>query len=155
MSVARPPEAERLGPFRLSDASPLLRVVGLALALGFAFPGLYLVYRNFAVGADPAGLLLSDRTLGPLWRSLRLAVSVSGAALVLGTSLAWFTTRTDLPLRRLWRVLLPLPLVFQPSSELPRSSNPQPRRAGQRSARWHRGSTAPPSFGASTARGWC
>ncbi len=112
MSVARPPEAERLGPLRLSGAPQLLRVVGLALALGFAFPGVYLVYRNFAEGADPAGLLLSDRTLGPLWRSLKLAVSVSGAALVLGTSLAWFTTRTDLPLRRLWRVLLPLPLVF-------------------------------------------
>lgn len=100
------------GPFRLSEAPPLLRAAGLLLALAFAFPGVYLVYRNFAEGADPAGLLVSDRTLGPLWRSLRLAVSVSGAALVLGTGLAWLTTRTDLRFCRLWRVLLPLPLVF-------------------------------------------
>ena len=112
MTVADPAEAGRQGIFRPSAVPPLLRVVGLALALGFAFPGVYLVYRNFAEGADPAGLLISDRTLGPLWRSVRLAVSVSGAALVLGTALAWFTTRTDLPWRRLWRVLLPLPLVF-------------------------------------------
>ncbi|MCE2512107.1 MAG: iron ABC transporter permease [Acidimicrobiia bacterium] len=112
MTAAHPAEAGRQGAFRPSGAPPLLRVAGLALALGFAFPGVYLVYRNFAEGADPAGLLISDRTLGPLWRSARLAVSVSAAALVLGTALAWFTTRTDLAWRRLWRVLLPLPLVF-------------------------------------------
>ena len=112
MTVAHPVEAGRQGVLRPSGAPPLLRVAGLALALGFAFPGVYLVYRNFAEGADPAGLLISDRTLGPLWRSVRLAVSVSGAALVLGTALAWLTTRTDLAWRRLWRVLLPLPLVF-------------------------------------------
>ena len=82
------------------------------MALAFAFPGAYLVYRNFAEGADPLGLALSDRTTGPLWRSLRLAVSVSGAALVLGTGLAWLTTRTDVPFNRLWRILLPLPLVL-------------------------------------------
>jgi len=112
VTVAHQAEAGRQGVFRPSGAPPLLRVAGLALALGFAFPGVYLVYRNFAEGADPAGLLISDRTLGPLWRSVRLAVSVSGAALVLGTALAWLTTRTDLAWRRLWRVLLPLPLVF-------------------------------------------
>ena len=90
----------------------MLRVAGLALAGAFAFPGAYLVYRNFAAGADPAGLLISDRTVGPLWRSLKLAVSVSAAALVLGTGLAWLTSRTDLPLIRLWRILMPLPLVY-------------------------------------------
>ena len=97
---------------RPPSAPPLLRAAGLALAVAFAFPGVYLVYRNFAEGADPVGLIVSDRTIGPLWRSLRLAVSVSGAALALGTALAWLTTRTDLPLSRLWRILLPLPLVF-------------------------------------------
>jgi len=112
VTAAHPAGAGRRGDFRPSGAPPLLRVAGLALALAFAFPGVYLVYRNFAEGADPAGLLISDRTLGPLWRSVRLAVSVSGTALVLGAALAWLTTRTDLAWRRLWRVLLPLPLVF-------------------------------------------
>lgn len=111
MSSAHPPEAAGPAPERVA-APPLLRAAGLVLALGFAFPGVYLVYRNFAAGADPAELLFSGRTLGPLWRSLRLALSVSAAAVVLGTALAWFTTRTDLPLGRLWRVVLPLPLVL-------------------------------------------
>ncbi len=112
MTAVHQAEPGRPGPLRPSGTPPLLRIAGLALALGFAFPGVYLVYRNFAAGADPAGLLISDRTLGPLWRSVRLAVSVSAAALVLGTALAWFTTRTDVAWGRLWRVLLPLPLVF-------------------------------------------
>ena len=90
----------------------LLRVAGLVLALAFAFPGAYLVWRNFTEDADPAGLLLSRRTMEPLGRTLRLAVAVSASAMVSGTALAWLTTRTDVPLARLWRVLLPLPLVF-------------------------------------------
>ena len=95
-----------------SSAPPALRVAGVLLAFLFAFPGVYLVYRALRDGTGPEGLLWSARTLGPLWRTLRLAVSVSACALVLGTGLAWLTMRTDLPLRRLWRVLLPLPLVY-------------------------------------------
>ncbi|WP_420624921.1 ABC transporter permease [Candidatus Poriferisodalis sp.] len=89
-----------------------LRVAGLVLALLFAFPGIYLTYRALGADADPGALLFSQRTLAPLWRTLKLAVTVSAGALVLGTGLAWLTHRTDLPGRRLWRVVLPLPLVF-------------------------------------------
>ncbi len=89
-----------------------LRLGSVLLAVAFAFPGAYLVWRNFTSGADPGGLLLSDRTLQPLGRTLRLAVTVSAAAALIGTALAWMTTRTDLPLRRFWRILAPLPLVF-------------------------------------------
>ncbi len=95
-----------------SSAPTALRVAGVALACVFAFPGVYLVYRALRDGTGPDGLLWSARTLGPLWRTLRLAISVAACALVLGTGLAWLTARTDLPLRRLWRVLLPLPLVY-------------------------------------------
>ena len=96
-----------------SDRAPAaLRGAGLVLALLFAFPGLYLVYRALGADADPGALLFSRRTLAPLWRTLKLAVTVSAGALVLGTAMAWLTCRTDLPLRRLWRVLMPLPLVF-------------------------------------------
>ncbi len=89
-----------------------LRAVGLICSLAFAFPGLYLIWRNFTSGSDPLGLLFNNRTLEPFWRTVRLAVLVSASAAGLGTALAWCTTRTDLPLRRLWRVLLPIPLVF-------------------------------------------
>ena len=96
-----------------SSRAPLaLRALGMVLAAGFAFPAAYLVWRNFDERADPGRLLVSDRTLAPLWRSLRLAAGVSLSAAVLGTALAWITMRTDLPLRRLWRVVLVVPLVF-------------------------------------------
>ncbi|MEC9113205.1 MAG: hypothetical protein VX650_02400, partial [Actinomycetota bacterium] len=89
-----------------------LKFVGLVCSLAFAFPGLYLIWRNFTSGADPLGLLLERQTLEPFWRTVRLAVLVSISTAALGTALAWCTTKTDLPFRRLWRVLLPIPLVF-------------------------------------------
>ncbi len=89
-----------------------LRLVASLLAVAFAFPAAYLVWRNITEGSDPADALLSQQTLDPLLRTLQLAVLVSAAAMVLGTALAWLTTRTDLPFRRLWRVVLPIPLVF-------------------------------------------
>jgi len=70
------------------------------------------VWRNISTDADPIGLLGSSRTLAPLGRTLQLAVLVSVASAAIGTALAWLTTRTDVPLRRLWRTLLPIPLVF-------------------------------------------
>ncbi|MED5362082.1 MAG: iron ABC transporter permease, partial [Actinomycetota bacterium] len=89
-----------------------LRVFGLVTAIAFAFPGVYLVWRNFTSGADPLGLLFSNQTLQPLWRTIYLAGLVSVSAACLGTALAWLTARTDLPFRKLWRALLPVPLVF-------------------------------------------
>lgn len=89
-----------------------LRATGVAIACLFAFPGIYLVWRNISTDADPLGLLGSSRTLEPLWRTLKLAVTVSASAGLIGTTLAWVTVRTDVPLRRFWRTLLPLPLVF-------------------------------------------
>ncbi|HBL08658.1 MAG TPA: iron ABC transporter permease, partial [Acidimicrobiaceae bacterium] len=39
-------------------------------------------------------------------------VLVSATTAVIGTCLAWLTTRTDLPMRRFWRIVVPLPLVY-------------------------------------------
>ncbi len=83
-----------------------------AVAIVFAGPLVYLVYRNIRLGDAARSVLLSDTSLDPLRATVLLAVAVSVSAAVLGTSLAWLTTRTDLPLRRLWRWLAPLPLVF-------------------------------------------
>ncbi|WP_419842214.1 ABC transporter permease [Candidatus Poriferisodalis sp.] len=112
MSVVAPGPAQLAGGPRRSKAPALLRTGGLALAFVFAFPGIYLTYRAFGQGSDPASLLFSERTLAPLGRTLTLAAAVSAGSLVLGTGLAWLTHRTDLPGRRVWRVVLPLPLVY-------------------------------------------
>jgi iron(III) transport system permease protein len=45
-------------------------------------------------------------------RTVNLTVLVTLSAAILGTSLAWLTIRTDLPSRRILKIILPLPLVF-------------------------------------------
>jgi iron(III) transport system permease protein len=84
----------------------------VVVAVLFAGPTLYLVWRNLEVGADLWGQLSSPRTLGPLRRSLWLGATVGLSASVVGTGLAWLTTRSDIPGRRFWRVVVPLPLVL-------------------------------------------
>lgn len=87
-------------------------MAALAVGVLFAFPALYLAWRTVTSDGDPIGLLGSSRTLEPLRRTVVLALLVSASTAVLGTALAWLTARTDLPGRRLWRVLLPLPLAY-------------------------------------------
>ncbi|CAN5727317.1 iron ABC transporter permease [soil metagenome] len=92
--------------------SPLLVVSSTTVAVLFAGPLAYLVYRNITLGADLWATVRSPLVYEPLQRTLVLAVAVSASAAALGTALAWLTTRSDVPLRKLWRLLAPLPLVF-------------------------------------------
>lgn len=87
-----------------------LVIVSVAVAVLFALPGIYIVWRAIGLGADLGELV--DEVGPPLWRTVQLAAAVSATAAVIGTGLAWLNVRTDLPLRALWRVLAPLPLVF-------------------------------------------
>lgn len=91
--------------------APALRAVALAVAALFSAPLVYLVARNVSGGAL-FDVVTSRRALTPLANSLLLAVAVALAATALGTLAAWLVTRSDVPGRRLWRVLLPLPLVI-------------------------------------------
>jgi iron(III) transport system permease protein len=45
-------------------------------------------------------------------RTINLTIVVTLSAAILGTGLAWLTIRTDLPSRRILKIILPLPLVF-------------------------------------------
>ena len=49
-----------------------------------------------------------------LWNSVRLTVACTLLCALLGVGGAWLLERADLPLRRLWAVLLVLPLLLQP-----------------------------------------
>ncbi|MCY3560043.1 MAG: iron ABC transporter permease [bacterium] len=94
------------------DAGRLCRIWGLVLGLFFAAPLGYLAYENVRLRSDVAGILAVARTWGPLRNSLLLAGAVSAAAMVAGTAMAWATVRLNLPGRRFWAALAPLPLVF-------------------------------------------
>lgn len=84
----------------------------LILALGgfFSGPAGFVVWRTVRLGSD-VGEALGD-VAGPLWRTIQLSVLVSVSAVVIGTWLAWLTTRADLAFRRFWRIALVLPLVL-------------------------------------------
>ncbi|MEL7208205.1 MAG: ABC transporter permease subunit, partial [Actinomycetota bacterium] len=78
----------------------------------FAGPLVYVVWRNLSLGSDLVAEVFDRQTLEPLGRTVLLASLVSGTAAVIGTGMAWLVVRTDLPGRRVWRLLAPLPLVF-------------------------------------------
>lgn len=86
------------------------RIFGLVVGLVFATPALFVVWRTVRLEASFADTFGEVRD--PLWRTLQLSSLVSATGAVLGTGLAWLTMRTDLPLRRIWRVVLVLPLVL-------------------------------------------
>ncbi|MFP5299111.1 MAG: ABC transporter permease subunit, partial [Actinomycetota bacterium] len=83
----------------------------MAIAAAFAVPFVYLVHQNLFGDGDAFAFLTSEE-LGPLLRSIGLALAVSASAAFTGTTAAWLVGRTDLPLRRVFQVLLPLPLVI-------------------------------------------
>lgn len=97
-AVARPPAG--------------LTLVGVVVAALFAAPLGYLVVRVVGLGASAADVLGAASVWRPLRSTVVLATAVSVSTAVVGTALAWLTTRTDLPLRRLWMVAAPLPLVY-------------------------------------------
>lgn len=87
-------------------------VVGVSLALVFGGPIAYLVVRLFSDLSAAVDVLSSTNARGPLARTLLLGLSVGVSTAALGTALAWLTTRTNLFGVRLWRALVPLPLVL-------------------------------------------
>lgn len=89
-----------------------LTAVAVAIGLIFLGPFAYVVWRNVGLGTDLGSILFDGDTLRPLSQSLRLGVAVAVSAAVIGTGLAWLTVRSDIPGRRVWRLLAPLPLVF-------------------------------------------
>jgi iron(III) transport system permease protein len=95
---------------RRPPASAPLVVVTVVVAVLFALPGAYIIWRAIGLGADFGEL--ADEIVGPLWRTVQLSALVAASAAVIGTGMAWLIVRTDLPLRSLWRVVAPLPLVF-------------------------------------------
>ncbi|WP_217915351.1 ABC transporter permease [Miltoncostaea marina] len=83
----------------------------MLLAAPFAAPLAYLVVRTADEG-ETWSIVSDAALLGPLGRSLLLGTTVAAAAAAVGTLAAWLVMRTDLPGRRVARLLLPLPLVL-------------------------------------------
>jgi iron(III) transport system permease protein len=111
--AAVPPRPAAIPAARAPGTAPrVLRVACGVIGLLFAAPLGYLAWRTLTGDESLASLYTSRATLVPLRNTLVLAATTAASTAVVGTALAWLTTRTDLPLRRLWAVLAALPLVF-------------------------------------------
>jgi iron(III) transport system permease protein len=91
-------------PAWLAGAGALVAILGL-------LPIAYLVILAAGGDGDAGALVVRDRTLGVLGRTLLLAATVTVGSIVVGVPLAWLTARSDLPGRRWWTILSVLPLV--------------------------------------------
>ncbi len=99
---------------RVRDAfeSPLLRLLGIFVGFSAAMPLAYLVWRTHELGWGEAWeIASSERSLRLLWSTVRLAVAVTAASVLISVPIAWLTTRTDLPWRRFWIVVTAMPLA--------------------------------------------
>lgn len=103
------------GKVRLSARRPLpwgLVLAGLVVTGVMVIPLVYLIVRAAEADASSWDLILRSRTVWLALRSIGLAAAVTLAGIAIGLPLAWLTTRTDLPARRVWAVLVALPLVI-------------------------------------------
>lgn len=89
-----------------------LRLFTLLMVGAVLLPVIYLIIR--AVQAGEAGIkyLFSGRTFTVIGNSLMLTLAVTLSSVLIGTLFGWLTSRTDLPLRRLWLISGLLPLVI-------------------------------------------
>jgi iron(III) transport system permease protein len=92
---------------RLALWGPALLVTAVVLT-----PIGYLLLRAAEAGPSAWESILRFRTLQIMLRTGGLALAVTIASAAIAVPLAWFTARTDLPMRRAWGVLTALPLVI-------------------------------------------
>lgn len=113
IGVARPAgwAAARRSGARSRPPTALV-AVGVAVAALSILPLVYLVIRALGTEADALAFVLRPRTVGALVSTVVLALVVGAGTILVGLPIAWLTTRTDLPGRRLWQVLAIVPLAI-------------------------------------------
>ena len=92
----------------------VLLLFGLCVALIMSIPIIYVAWRSLFAGANRWMRLLDERIPQLLYNTLSLTVAVTVCTIIIGVSLAWIVTRTDIPGKKIWQWLLALPLVIPP-----------------------------------------
>ncbi len=90
---------------------PLLTGGALVVSAVVLVPLVFLVVQAVQVGwAELRELLFRQLTATLVWDTVALVVVVTALCAVVGTLAAWFVERTDLPYRRLFAILVVIPL---------------------------------------------
>jgi len=122
MSTGAMSQTAQAGPATLAVAAvparrarrPLgLIAVSAAIAALLAVPLVFLIVESQGAGLSTvAGQIFRPLTGMLLWNTVRLTVAVTFLCAVIGTGAAWLVERTNLPGRRVWAVLLVIPLAI-------------------------------------------
>jgi iron(III) transport system permease protein len=105
MAAPVPARATRR-PWTLIAASATVAVV-------LALPLVFLLIESRAAGvSNVSHLIFRSLTATLLWNTVRLTLVVTVLCAVIGTATAWLIERTDVPGRRLWAVLVVVPLAI-------------------------------------------
>lgn len=109
---ALPPTAAPAVPARRRRPRGLW-ITASAVALLLVLPLVFLVVQATRSGwSSIVRLVLRRFTFDLFWNTVRLSVAVTVACVVVGTAAAWLVERTDLPARRLWGVLVVVPVAI-------------------------------------------
>lgn len=93
---------------------PPIMILAPAIGIGLVMllPLTYLIIRSLDASEATWELLFRFRTLVTLGRTVLLIFTVTLTSILISVPLAWLTTRTNLPLHRMWAVITVLPLVI-------------------------------------------
>ncbi len=91
----------------------VLTCCSVLIAAALALPLLFLLIEARGAGTQAIGDLIFRSLTGELlWNTVRLTVTVTALCAVIGTATAWCVERTNLPGRRIWAVLVVVPLAI-------------------------------------------
>jgi iron(III) transport system permease protein len=90
-----------------------LLALSLAVVVVLVAPLCFLLIEAHGAGTSTiVNLIFRSLTASLLWNTVRLTVVVTVLCAAIGISAAWFIERTDLPGRRVWAVLIVVPLAI-------------------------------------------
>jgi iron(III) transport system permease protein len=101
-------------PVRRRSPRPPAAVVlaATAVAVLALLPLGFVAYQTVTTGwAEASRLVFRARTADLLWNTTRLTAGCVALCVLIGVAAAWLVERSDLPLRRMWTVLLVAPLA--------------------------------------------
>jgi iron(III) transport system permease protein len=115
-AVTEAPSARTDGalvPARRLPRPWVLLALSVAVAVVLALPLCFLLIEAHGAGTSTIlNLIFRPLTASLLWNTVRLTVVVTALCAVIGIAAAWFIERTDLPARRVWAVLVVVPLAI-------------------------------------------
>ena len=109
------PRADDVAPtFRAGHRTPRwILISSVCIVAVLAAPLVFLFIESAGAGpSHVAHLMWRHLTVALLWNTVRLTAVVTLLCAVIGTGCAFLTERTDLPGRRIWAVLLVVPLAI-------------------------------------------